>query len=131
MSEEDYATETSKKVIADICGVIGYHGIKKNTMDILVDTLQKCNKFTFSTLVIFQIGERSSSYSNICGRNESNIHDVASSLKDLDLNFNQLYEYCHQFNADNLSAFDIGILFIFLNFKTFHHFQRRNHPNLF
>jgi hypothetical protein len=47
MSEEDYATETSKKVIADVCGVLGYHGIKKNTMDILVDTLQKCNDFPF------------------------------------------------------------------------------------
>jgi hypothetical protein len=68
--------------------------------------------FRSNVEVIVQIGERSSAYSNICGRNESNMHDVASSLKDLDLNFNQLYEYCHQFNADNLSAFDIGILFL-------------------
>eukprot|EP01080_Neovahlkampfia_damariscottae_P005166 gene5166-8772_t len=100
-SEEEFANETSKKVIADVCNLLGYHGIRKNAMSILVELLQK---------FLQKIGERSAEYSNLCGRNECNFHDVVGALKDYDFNFNDLFDYCSQFNHhDNLTTFDIDI----------------------
>ena len=46
-SEEEYATETAKKVIADVCNLLGYHGIRKTTMSVLVDLFQRCKYIFF------------------------------------------------------------------------------------
>lgn len=39
---DEFAHHINKKVIADVCGLLGFHGIRQSASDVLSDILASC-----------------------------------------------------------------------------------------
>ncbi|KAL0484299.1 TAF8 [Acrasis kona] len=108
---EQFTHELCKKVIADICGTLGFHAIKNSSAEVLADIFRS---------YVIQIGESCVQMSQHSGRTEQNANDVEYALKkDLNLDIKDLYQYYITLGGDddaesilhpvNLSNFEFDV----------------------
>ena len=102
VTEQEITKQALKTAVAQICLTIGWNSIHQTPLNILVDVLHKYvsrnEVIVLSTLIVFvryiqTIGRISHDRSELYGRNDANILDLALTFDDMGVNLPDLEEY--------------------------------------
>ncbi|KAJ6635527.1 Transcription initiation factor TFIID subunit 3 [Pseudolycoriella hygida] len=81
---ENYTQQVLKVCVAQICQTIGWNSIQTTPLELMSDILNKYIK---------EIATQTHRYSELYGRTEPNLDDVALAMKDMNVNIPDLEEY--------------------------------------